>query len=128
MAEWSKAHAWRACGRPKPRPEGSNPSLSAILFAVPGKETQPRAAKAREPRQVRKEATVSGSHRVPRQLGFPPGDLRRFFPVLAEGFRKGGKGMQNDFRGMLAPIFELKEGPFLLVPVFVVPVEIFPGG
>lgn len=36
--------------------------------------------------------------------------------------------MQNDFRGMLAPIFELKEGPFLLVPVFVVPVEIFSRG
>ena len=28
MAEWSKAHAWRACNRQK-RFLGSNPSLSA---------------------------------------------------------------------------------------------------
>ena len=29
MAEWSKAHDWKSCVRPK-RTEGSNPSLSAI--------------------------------------------------------------------------------------------------
>ena len=28
VAEWSKAHAWKACWRQK-RHEGSNPSLSA---------------------------------------------------------------------------------------------------
>ena len=31
MAEWSKAHDWKSCVRPK-RTEGSNPSLSAILI------------------------------------------------------------------------------------------------
>jgi len=36
--------------------------------------------------------------------------------------------MQDEFRGMLAPLFELREGPFLLVPVFLVPVEIFSRG
>ena len=32
VAEWSKAHAWKVCIRQ--RIEGSNPSLTAILFAV----------------------------------------------------------------------------------------------
>jgi hypothetical protein len=36
--------------------------------------------------------------------------------------------MQDEFRGMLAPVLELNEGPFLLVPVFLVPVEIFSRG
>jgi hypothetical protein len=49
----------------------------------------------------------------------------RFF---AERIREGGGRMEDDFRGMLKPAFELGEGPFLLVPVFLVPVEIFSRG
>ncbi len=32
MAEWLKAHAWKACIRQK-RIQGSNPCLSAIIFS-----------------------------------------------------------------------------------------------
>lgn len=67
VAEWSKAGAWKASERR--RSVGSNPTLSAIFLCFTSGfllEVQSRAAKARELRQARKGATVSGVFRVPR--------------------------------------------------------------
>jgi hypothetical protein len=36
--------------------------------------------------------------------------------------------MTGDFRGTLSPVFELGEGPFILVPTYLVPVEVFSRG
>jgi hypothetical protein len=36
--------------------------------------------------------------------------------------------MENIFRGTLSPACEMKEGPFILVPTYIVPVEVFSRG
>lgn len=36
--------------------------------------------------------------------------------------------MENIFRGTLSPVCEMKEGPFILVPTYIVPIEVFSRG
>ena len=60
MAEWFKAHAWRACGR-QPRLGGSNPTLSACSGAKMGAVFSVGAWLSQVERCVR-DAEVPGSN------------------------------------------------------------------
>ena len=82
MSEWSKEHAWRAC-RVLKALAGSNPALSATRAPAGGVQRSRKtrltradigrragmvwscAAGTCEPRQVRKEAAVNRTSRVP---------------------------------------------------------------
>ena len=74
MTEWLKVHAWKACVRQ--RTEGSNPSLSAMMFDRNLVGSKPCALRSRELRQARKGATVSESPQVP-QVHLGPIPMRR---------------------------------------------------
>ena len=68
LSEWLKEHAWKACVRetvPRVRIPHSPPYFKRIPFLGRTAALWSCAMESHEPRQVRKEAAVSGSLHVP---------------------------------------------------------------